>query len=67
MLQNPDKSSQQKYVSFTLNSKISKDSNISLKDSKDNEIISLIEPTCEIIDIVKPIINIKSTEIEKSW
>ncbi|MBQ9853627.1 MAG: carbohydrate-binding domain-containing protein [Bacilli bacterium] len=40
MLQNPDKSSKQKYVSFTLNSKISKNSNISLKDSKDNEIIS---------------------------
>ena len=40
MLQNPDKSSKQKYVSFTLNSKISKNSNVSLKDSKDNEIIS---------------------------
>lgn len=40
MLQNPDKSSKQKYVSFTLNSKISKDSNVSLKDSKNNEIIS---------------------------
>ena len=40
MLQNPDKSSKQKYVSFTLNSKISKGSTISLKDSKDNEIIS---------------------------
>ena len=40
MLQNPDKSSKQKCVSFTLNSKISKNSNISLKDSKDNEIIS---------------------------
>ena len=40
MLQNPDKSSKQKYVSFTLNSKISKDSKISLKDSKDNEIAS---------------------------
>ena len=40
MLQNPDKSSQQKYVSFTLNSKISKGSTISLKDSKDNEMIS---------------------------
>ena len=40
MLQNPDKSSKQKYVSFTLNSKINKDSTISLKDSKDNEIIS---------------------------
>ena len=40
MLQNPDKSSKQNYVSFTLNSKISKGSTISLKDSKDNEIIS---------------------------
>ena len=40
MLQNPDKSSKQKYVSFTLNSKISQNSNISLTDSKNNEIIS---------------------------
>jgi len=40
MLQNPDKSSKQNYVSFTLNSKISKNSNVSLKDSKDNEINS---------------------------
>jgi len=40
MLQNPDKSSKQKYASFTLNSKISKDSKISLKDSNDKEIIS---------------------------
>ena len=40
MLQNPDKSSKQKYVSFTLNSKISRNSNISLKDSKENEIVS---------------------------
>ena len=40
MLQNPDKSSKQKYVSFTFNSKISKDSNISLKDSNAKEIIS---------------------------
>ena len=40
MLQSPDKSSKQKYVSFTLTTKISKNSNISLKDSKDNEIIS---------------------------
>lgn len=43
MLQNPDKSSKQKYVSFTLNSKINKDSTISLKDSKDNEIISFTD------------------------
>ena len=40
MLQNPNKSSKQKYVSFTLNSKISKESKISIKDSKNNEIIS---------------------------
>lgn len=40
MLQNPDKSSTQKYVSFTLNTKLNKNSNISLKDSKNNEIIS---------------------------
>ncbi len=39
MLQNPDKSSKQKYVSFTLNSRISKDSKISLKDLNDKEII----------------------------
>ena len=40
MLQNPDESSKQKYLSFTLNSRISKKSKISLKDAKDNEIIS---------------------------
>ena len=40
MLQIPDKSSKQRYASFTLNSKISKDSTISLKDSNDKEIIS---------------------------
>jgi len=40
MLQNPDKSSAQKYVSFTLNAKLNKNSNISLKDSNNNEIIS---------------------------
>ena len=39
MLQNPDKTSKQKYVSFTLNSKISKDSKISLKNSNGDEII----------------------------
>ena len=40
MLQNPDDASKQKYVSFTLNSKITTGSNISLKDSIGNEIIS---------------------------
>lgn len=40
MLQNPDKTSKQKYVSFTLNSKKSKDSKISLKNSNGDEIIS---------------------------
>ena len=40
MLQIPDKSSKQRYASFTLNSKISKDSTISLRDSNDKEIIS---------------------------
>ena len=40
MLQIPDKSSKQRYASFTLNSKISKDSTIILKDSNDKEIIS---------------------------
>lgn len=40
MLQNPNKSSKQKYISFTLNSKISKNSKVSLIDSKNNQIIS---------------------------
>lgn len=40
MLQNPDKNSKQKYVSFTLNSKISSGTKVSLKDAKGNEIIS---------------------------
>lgn len=40
MLQNPDKSSSQRYVSFTLKNKISKNSEISLKDKDNNEIIS---------------------------
>ena len=40
MLQNPDNTSKQKYVSFTLNSKIKSGSNISLKDSNGNEIMS---------------------------
>ena len=40
MLQKPDNTSKQKYVSFTLNSKIETGSNISLKDSSENEIIS---------------------------
>lgn len=42
MLKNPNKSSKQKYISFTLNSKLSKDSKISLKNSKGKEIISFI-------------------------
>ena len=40
MLQKPDETSKQKYVSFTLNSKISTGSNISLKDSNEKEIIA---------------------------
>ncbi|MGM9877254.1 MAG: carbohydrate-binding domain-containing protein [Bacilli bacterium] len=40
MLQNPDKTSKQKYISLTLNSKINKDSEISLKDNDDKEIVS---------------------------
>ena len=40
MLQKPDVSSKQKYITFSLNSKISNGSNISLKDSKGNELIS---------------------------
>ena len=40
MLQNPDKNSKQKYVSFTLSSKISSGTKVSLKDAKGNEIIS---------------------------
>ena len=38
------------------------ESPMAYKDS--NVIIEAIKPTCEIIDIVKPIINIKSTESE---
>ena len=38
MLQNPDNISKQKYVSFSLNSKITSGSNISLKDNNGNEI-----------------------------
>lgn len=40
MLQNPDEESNQEYVSFTLNTKITSGSKISLKDSGENEIIS---------------------------
>ena len=40
MLQNPDNASKQKSVSFTLNSKITNGSNISLKDNNGNEIKS---------------------------
>ena len=40
MLQNPDSSSKQKYISFNLASKISKDSKISLKNSSGTEVIS---------------------------
>jgi len=40
MLQNPDNASKQNYVSFTLNSKITSGSKISLEDSSGNEIIS---------------------------
>lgn len=38
MLQNPDNTSKQKYVSFALNSKITSGSNISLQDNNGNEI-----------------------------
>lgn len=40
MLQNPDSSSKQKYISFNLASKISKDSKINLKNSSGVEVIS---------------------------
>ena len=40
MLQNPDLSSKQKYISFNLKSKINKNSKISLRNSRGNEIIS---------------------------
>lgn len=40
MLQDPDDASKQNYVSFTLNSKITSGSNISLKDDNGNEVIS---------------------------
>ena len=42
MLQNPDKTSKQRYVSFSLSTPIKKDSNISLKDKNNKEIISFI-------------------------
>ena len=40
MLQNPDSSSKQKYISFTLKDKIENGAKVSLKDSKEKEIIS---------------------------
>ena len=40
MLQNPDEESNQEYVSFTLNTKVTSGSKISLKDGGENEIIS---------------------------
>ena len=40
MLQNPDLSSKQKYISFNLKSKINKNSKVSLRNSSGNEIIS---------------------------
>lgn len=40
MLQSPDNTSKQKYISFTLNSKITSGSNISLKDNNENEVVS---------------------------
>ena len=40
MLQNPDKTSKQNYVSFTLNSKIGSGTKVDLKDEKGNEVIS---------------------------
>lgn len=40
MLKNPDNTSKQKYVSFTLNSKITSGLNISLQDNNGNEIIA---------------------------
>lgn len=38
MIQNPDNTSKQKYVSFTLNSKITSGSNITLQDNNGNEV-----------------------------
>ena len=40
MLQNPNVSSKQRYVSFNLNSKISKNSKISLLDASGNDVVS---------------------------
>ena len=40
MLQNPEETSKQKYISFTLNSKIDNGSKISLKDTNGNEVVS---------------------------
>lgn len=42
MLKNPDNTSKQRYVSFTLSSKIANGSKISLKDSSNNEIVSFV-------------------------
>lgn len=40
MLKNPDSASKQKYISFTLNSKIASGSNISLKDNTGKEVMT---------------------------
>jgi len=40
MLKKPDDASKQKYISFTLNSKIANGSSVSLKDNSGNEVIS---------------------------
>ena len=40
MLQNPNNTSKQKYISFTLNTKISNGSNVSLKDNNETEVVS---------------------------
>jgi len=40
MLQNPDNTSKQKYIGFTLNSKIASGSSVSLKDNSGNEVVS---------------------------
>lgn len=40
MLEDPKSTSKQKYISFTLNSKIANGSNVSLKDNNGNEIIT---------------------------
>jgi len=42
MLQNPEKTSKQKYISFTLNSKINNGSKVSIKNEEASEVMSFV-------------------------